>query len=101
VLTIVALALSTNGQGSWYSQTPAWAIFATIAAVIQIAPSIVKTTGWSTARSWTVGAAGAGGVFAWWVLIALPAVSSNQGFTATMAAAAALVGSWLAPGRRL
>jgi hypothetical protein len=95
------LALSTDGQESWYSDTPAWAVFATITAIVQVAPSLARTTGWSAERSWAIGAAGAGGLFAWWVLIALPAVSSNQGFAATMAVAAAAIGLWLAPGRRL
>jgi hypothetical protein len=98
---IVALVLSTDGQESFYSATPAWAVFATIAAIVQFAPSLAKQTGWSPERSWTIGAAGVGGLFAWWVLIALPGVSSNQGFAATLAVAAAVAGSWLAPGRRL
>jgi len=101
VLTVVALALSSDAQESWYSDTPAWAVFATIAAIVQVAPFLVKVAGWSAERTWTVGAIGTGGLFAWWVLIALPAVSSNQGFAATMAVAAAVIGSWLAPGRRL
>jgi hypothetical protein len=98
---IVALVLSTDGQESFYSSTTAWAVFATIAAIVQFAPSLAKQTGWSAERSWTIGAAGVGGLFAWWVLIALPGVSSNQGFAATLAVAAAIGGSWLAPGRRL
>jgi hypothetical protein len=101
VLMIVALVVSTDGQESFYSSTTAWAVFATVAALVQFAPSLAKTTGWSAERSWTIGAAGVGGMFAWWVLIALPGVSSNQGFVATLAVAAASVGLWLAPGRRL
>jgi hypothetical protein len=39
---IVALVLSTDGQESFYSATPAWAVFATIAAIVQFAPSLAK-----------------------------------------------------------
>ena len=101
VLTVVSLVLSPDGAESWYESTTAWSIFATVAAIVQLAPTAGKSIGWSAERSWTIGAVGAGGLFAWWVLIALPAVSSDQGFTATMAVAAAIIGSWLSPGRRL
>ena len=36
-----------------------------------------------------------------WVLVALPGVTSNQGFVLTLATASAVIGSWLSPGRRL
>ena len=36
-----------------------------------------------------------------WVLVALPGVTSNQGFVLTLATACALAGVWLSPGRRL
>jgi hypothetical protein len=100
-LTVLALALSTDGQESWYSSTPAWSVFATVAAIVQLVPLVGRSTEWPAERSWTIGAAGAAGLSAWWILIALPAVSSNQGFAATLAIAAAVLGSWLTPGRRL
>ena len=99
ILTVVALALSSGGQGSWYSTTTTWSVFATVAAVVQLVPAFAKQSSWSPARRWAIGAAGAGGLAAWWVLIALPGVSSDQGFVATMAVAAAGVGTWLSPAR--
>ncbi len=51
--------------------------------------------------AWSVGAVGTAGLVGYWVIIALPGVSSNAGFMLTLAAACAVIGCWLSPGRRV
>lgn len=78
----------------------AWAAFATLAALVQAAPLLAGSFGWDEVRAWTVGAAGTAALVLFWVLVALPDVGSNTGFTLTLGAAAAAAATLLAPGRR-
>jgi hypothetical protein len=98
VLTGLGLSIPFTDANYW-STSLAWALFAMAAALLQLAPLFGRNSTSSARRIWTVGAAGTAGLVGFWVLIALPGVSSNQGFVLTRAAAAAVAGCWLSPGR--
>jgi hypothetical protein len=49
--------------------------------------------------AWRIGLAGAAGLAAFWVLVALPLVTSDRGFLLTAGTALAAAALWLAPGR--
>ena len=97
VLTGLGLSIPFTDANFW-STSLAWALFAMAAAVVQLAPLFGRNSTTSPRRIWAIGACGAAGLIGFWVLIALPGVSSNQGFVLTLAAVAAAVGSWLSPG---
>jgi len=71
-----------------------------LAALVQAAPLLSASLGWTPRRGWTVGAVGTAALLLFWLLVALPSVGSNTGFTLTVAAAAAAAGSLFGPGRR-
>ena len=98
VLTGLGLSIPFTDANFW-STSLAWALFAMTAALVQLAPLFGRNSQGSPRKSWLVGACGTGGLLGFWVLIALPGVSSNQGFVLTLAVAAAVAGSWLSPGR--
>jgi len=87
-------------SGCLWATTTAWSAFAMLAALMQAAPLLAGGLGWTVARGWTVGAVGTAALLLFWLLVALPDVGSNTGFTLTVAAAAAAAGSLFAPGRR-
>jgi hypothetical protein len=99
-LIIGGLSITENGVRGW-SDVTAWAFFAATAAVVQAAPLVGSAFGVDTATSWLVGAVAAASLVLYWVLIVLPSVSTNVGFAQTMGVAAAVIGSWLSPGRQL
>jgi len=99
-LIIVGLSVREDGIRGWTDLT-AWAIFAAAAAVVQATPLIGRGFGLDVATSWTVGAVATASLVAYWVLIVLPSVGTDAGFTLTMGTAAAVIGSWLSPGRQL
>lgn len=102
VLVVVALLLTENGATSnAFEDLTAWSIFAVVMALLQLAPLLGGAMGLDQSTAWTVGAIGTAGLVGYWVIIALPGVSSNAGFLLTLAAACALIGCWLSPGRRV
>ena len=100
VLTALGLSIPFDSSCLWATSL-AWAIFAMVAALVSVAPLLARSAGRSPSTMWTVGAVGAGALLLFWVLVALPGVTSNQGFVLTLATACALAGVWLSPGRRL
>jgi hypothetical protein len=99
-LIITGLSVNENGGRGWTDVT-AWAIFAAAAAVVQMAPLVGRGFGLDAATSWTAGAVATAALVAYWVIIVLPSVSTNVGFALTMGTTAAVIGSWLSPGRQL
>lgn len=97
VLMVIALAVAENGRRG-YTDWTLWALFATVAALVQLAPLVVKG---DPQRSWTTGAIGVVALIGYWVVIVLPGIDTNTGFLQTFAVAAAAVGCWLTPGRRI
>jgi hypothetical protein len=103
VLAVVATALGLSipfTSSCLWATTTAWAVFAMVAALVQAAPLLAGSFGWTVPRGWTVGAVGTAGVLLLWLLVALPDVGSNTGFALTVAAAAAAAGALFGPGRR-
>jgi hypothetical protein len=99
VATPLGLSIPFDSSCLW-ATTTAWAVFAMLAAVLQAAPLLAGSLGWSVPRGWTVGATGTVALLLFWVLVALPSVGSNSGFALTVAAAAAAAGTVFGPGRR-
>jgi hypothetical protein len=83
----------------WASAT-AWAVFAALASIVQLAPLVGPAMGLSVERSWTVGAAATGAILVFWLLVAAPSAASNEGFFLTLAAGCAAIGTWWSPGNR-
>jgi len=100
VLTALGLSIPFDSTCLWATST-AWAIFAMIAALVSLTPLFGRSGSMTPARAWTIGAVGSGALLLFWVLVALPGVTSNQGFVLTLATAASVGGCWLSPGRRL
>ena len=96
VLTALGLSIPFDSSCLWATSL-AWAIFGILAALVAAAPLLTTSTGRAPSTMWTVGAVGAGGLLLFWVLVALPGVTSNQGFVLTLATACALGGVWLSP----
>jgi hypothetical protein len=88
------------GSESLWDVVPTWSAFATVAALVALVPAVARLAGRPSARTaWRIGAVGAAGVAAFWVLIGLPLVASDRGFWLTAATAAAGAAVWLSPGR--
>jgi hypothetical protein len=100
VLTALGLSIPFDSTCLWATST-AWAIFAMIAPLVALAPLFAGPAGKSPGVMWTIGAVGAGALLLFWVLVALPGVTSNSGFVLTLATACTLTGVWLSPGRRV
>ena len=90
------------GDRSLWSALPSWSVFATVAAVAALVPLVLALGPQRLPErtAWRVGAAGAAGLAAFWVLIVLPLVASDRGFLLTAAVALTAGAVWLAPGRR-
>lgn len=107
LLGVLGLALLQLGLGldfvnqSLWDVVPTWSAFATVAALVALAPSVATLAGRreSVRTAWRVGAGGLVGLAAFWVLIALPIVASDRGFWLTVALAATGAAVVLAPGR--
>jgi hypothetical protein len=101
-LVLLELGLAREfGNASLWSVVPTWSTFATVAAVVALVPLLAR---WvpaapATGRAWRIGLAGAIGLAAFWVLVALPLVTSDRGFLLTAGTALAAAALWLAPGR--
>jgi len=100
LLLLVGLSVDEHGTNGWHAYT-AWALFAVVCAVLQLAPVGGKRLSLTDESSWSLGAVGAAGLVAYWVIIVLPGASSNTGFVQTLAVGCAVIGLWLSPGRRL
>ncbi|MGY1839331.1 MULTISPECIES: hypothetical protein [unclassified Modestobacter] len=100
VLLELGLALDFGTESVW-EVTPTWSAFATVAALLALVPGLRRLAGdrLGARTAWRVGAGGAVGLAAFWVLVALPLVASDRGFLLTAALAAAAGAVWLAPGR--
>lgn len=101
VLVVIALLLTEGGDQNAFETLTAWSIFAVVMALVQLASLVGGAVGLGQRTAWTVGAVGTAGLVGYWVIIALPSVSSNAGFLLTLAAALAVIGCWLSPGRRM
>jgi hypothetical protein len=102
-LALLELGLARNfGARSLWSLLPTWSAFASAAAVVALLPLVAGRlpSGPGPATAWKVGLAAAGGLVAFWVLIALPLVASNRGFLLTAGVALGAGALWLAPGRQ-
>ena len=96
----VGLALDFGTRSLW-DVVPTWSVFATLAAVVVVAPAVAGLAGRGlpARTAWRVGAVGLVALAAFWVLVALPVAASDRGFWLTAALAAAGAATWLAPGR--
>lgn len=101
VLLLIGLSFGENvGRNGWDAY-PAWAVFAAVCAVLQMAPLVGGRLGLTAENSWFLAAVGTAALVGYWVIIVLPGVSSNSGFAQTLAVAFAVIGLWLSPGRRV
>ena len=90
VLVVLGLIMPT----AFLIKNIVWAVFA-------IAVALGSLVGRSdSAKSWTISAACSGGLFLYWVLIALPSITSFGGFLVTAAVVVAGVAVWIHPQRR-
>jgi len=94
----LGLAVPESGSDE-FQRHLAWAIFAGVALVVQLAPTAAPLFRWPTARAWSIGAVGVGGLVIYWLLLVLPSIESNHAFALTIGTAAAALGLWLTPGR--
>ncbi len=100
LLLLAGLSFDDGGNNGWDAYT-AWAIFAMVCALLQLAPVVGRRIGLADESSWSLDAVGTAGLVAYWVIIVLPGASSNTGFVQTLAVGFAVIGLWLSPGRRL
>jgi hypothetical protein len=99
VLLELGLVLDFGDRSLW-DVVPTWSAFATVAAVVVLAPAVAGLTGRvPVALAWRVGAGGLVALATAWVLVALPLAASDRGFWFTAAVAVAGAALWLAPGR--
>ena len=90
VLLILGLVMPT----AFLIKNIIWAIFA-------IAVALGSLVGRSdSAKSWTIATACSAGLFLYWVLIALPSITSFGGFLVTAAVVVAGVAVWIHPQRK-
>ncbi|HET9658034.1 MAG TPA: hypothetical protein VFP72_21960, partial [Kineosporiaceae bacterium] len=98
---VMALGLFLpEGGTSAFERIPAWSVFALACLVAVGVGAFGGAQGPGTGRTWTIGAAGAGGLLAFWVLLVLPVISGNSGFALTLGTALAVAALWQTPGRR-
>lgn len=97
-LVLLAVFVEEHDSNLWDGSV-VWSLFAIAAAVATLAPALGRQIGLSESTAWTVGAIGAGGLVAWWVLLVLPGIADNIGFVATAGVAAGAAAVWRAPGR--
>jgi hypothetical protein len=103
LLALIATPLGLSipfDSDAWWVIATAWSVFAMIGALVQALPLLSSSMGWTEQRGWAVGAVGTAALLLFWLLVALPSVQTNGGFTITIAAAAALAGCLFGPGRR-
>lgn len=100
LLLVAGLTWDVDGTNGWES-TSAWALFAVVCAVLQLAPLASRYVGLrlSTEHGWFFAALGSAGLAAYWLVIVLPDANGDAGFLLTLATWLAVVGAWLTPGR--
>jgi hypothetical protein len=98
ILVVLGLSIPFDASNAWVTHT-AWAIFAVVAAALVTVPVVLRGSGRPARDLWMFGAVGAASVVAYWLLLVLPNVGSNQGFVLTLASAAAGVSIWASPAR--
>ncbi|WP_091553435.1 hypothetical protein [Klenkia taihuensis] len=96
VLLVVGLSLSPAGTTVW-SAVPAWSVFAVLAALVALVPHAPRRGGLSRGQAWQVGAAGAGALALFWLLVVVfpGGGASDRGFVLTLATALLAGGVWL------
>jgi hypothetical protein len=100
ILLFVGLTFAEDHQERGWQAYTAWACFAMVCAIVQLAPLVGRSLGMTAENAWFLAAVGTAGLVGYWVIIVLPGVSSNTGFAQTLAAGFAVIGLWLSPGRR-
>jgi hypothetical protein len=101
ILLLVGLTFTEDhAQRGWQAYT-AWACFAMVCALLQLAPLVGHSFGITAENAWFLAAVGTAGLVGYWVIIVLPDVSTNTAFAQTLAAGLAVIGLWLSPGRRV
>jgi hypothetical protein len=96
ILLLLGLTVGDDGRQNGWDSYRAWAVFAVVCAVVQLAP-----LGLAADSTWFLAAVGTAGLVGYWVIIVLPGVRSNAGFAQTLAAGFAVIALWLTPGRRV
>ncbi|MCO7221001.1 hypothetical protein [Klenkia sp. PcliD-1-E] len=96
VLLVVGLSVSTVGITLW-TAVPAWSVFAVLAALVAQVPHVPSRGGLSRGQAWQVGAAGAGGLALFWLLVVVfpGGGATDRGFVLTLATALVAGGVWL------
>jgi hypothetical protein len=93
-----AVFLKEDKVQGW-DQYGVWGIFAIVAALATMAPSMAAQFKLTPTRAWQAAVAGALGVALFWVLLIVPSIEKNLSFVATAAMVLAGLAAWLAPGR--
>ena len=94
----LAVTLEEDGDNDW-GRIGVWAAFAIAAAALTLVPVVGRSMNLSQDTAWKVGAGGAVGLVAFWVLFVLPSISMNVSFLATVAVVAGAAAVWSADGR--
>jgi hypothetical protein len=97
VLLVMGLSIPEDGYVGW--RVGAWAAFAVVSCLVLFVPLFGSAFNLTPDRAWRVAAAGATGLFMFWVLLVVPVISRNTSFLLTASMAAAVGAAWLAPGR--
>lgn len=96
VLLVVGLSLSTLGATLW-SAVPTWSVFAVLAGLVALVPHVPSRGGLDRDQAWRVGAAGAGGLALFWLLVVVfpGGGATDRGFVLTLATVLVAAGVWL------
>jgi hypothetical protein len=98
ILVLLGLSVPFDSTNGWSAHT-AWAIFAALAAIVAVTPLVTSSGDRPPRTVFNIGAAGAAGLFAYWLLLVLPSVGSNEGFVLTVGTALAVAAVWWSPTR--
>ena len=96
---VIGLSFKDHGVYGWHEYT-AWAVFAAVGAVLQLAPVARSSLSLAEDQAWFLAAVGTAALVGYWVIIVLPFVELNTGFAQTLGVVAAVIGLWLSPGRQ-
>ncbi|MPR00063.1 hypothetical protein GB931_19490 [Modestobacter sp. I12A-02628] len=102
VVLQVGLSLRFDDGPRLWEVLPTWSAFATVAVLLLAVPVAARSGragGVGAGTAWQVAAGGVACLAAFWVLVVLPFVASDRGFTLTAALALAAGALWLSPGR--
>jgi hypothetical protein len=76
-----------------------WTVFVLLSVALLFTPMVRRIVRMEATRAWQFSVGGACGLGFAWVAFLLPRIDSNQAFFGTLAAAAAGLAAWTAPGR--